>query len=336
MFAPRFDISSELSADLKRQAVLVHELNQRSLTDERYKALVSKARLDTICAEASLEGEPLSPDRIATCLEASPTHLRGGEREAYSHHAVLTTLTGRDLSAELVLELHHSVMQGSVPADQCGAYRLEPVFVLDPAGNDVAFWPPYPHQVPHHMRALYAYLDKHRELDPVIRAGLFHKQLLLIHPFLSGNGRIARLAAATLLRSLGLKYLDLLSLGVSFYRDREGYFRTVSEVGNFYDLDPDFTPWLEYFATGLRTELERLMDVLEHRAQPLHLKAHHRCILSHLAEHGTVTDKEYAGLVDRAKATRVLDFRCLIEQGLIRRQGRGPAVYYVLAHAKRD
>lgn len=332
MFVPRFEISSELLADLKRQAVLVHELNRQSLTSERYRVLLLKTRLDTMYAEAALEGETLSPDRGAALLEEEPTRLRGAERTAYNYHSTLATLTECELSAEFVLGLHHSIMQGLVTAEQCGVYRSEPVFVLDAAGNDVAFWPPYPHQVPHHMRALYAYLTEHKAMDPVIQAGLFYKQFLLIHPFLKGNGRVTRLASATLLKSLGLKYFGLLNLEASFQRDRDGYFRNVGETGNFYDLNPDFTPWLEYFATKLRIELERLMDVLEHKAQLLHLKAHHRCILDHLALHGTLTDKEYAKLVDRAKATRSLDFRFLVEQGLIRRRGRGPAVYYVLTH----
>jgi hypothetical protein len=45
-------------------------------------------------------------------------------------------------------------------------------------------------------------------------------------------------------------------------------------------------------------------------------------------EQGSVTDREYAKLTERAKATRALDFKKLIELGVIVRLGKGPGTYY--------
>ena len=88
---------------------------------------------------------------------------------------------------------------------------------------------------------------------------------------------------------------------------------------------------LEYFAAGILYELQRLEKRLELEAsKALRLKKHHRVLLAYLEQHGSITDKEYAGLVDRAKATRALDFRFLLEAGLLERRGRGPGTYYVL------
>ena len=36
------------------------------------------------------------------------------------------------------------------------------------------------------------------------------------------------------------------------------YFHYVGEQGDYYDLEVDFTPWLEYFAEGILDELFRL------------------------------------------------------------------------------
>ena len=46
-------------------------------------------------------------------------------------------------------------------------------------------------------------------------------------------------------------------------------------------------------------------------------------ILGHIDAHGTITDADYAGLTERAKATRTLDFNRLIDLGFIARHGRG-------------
>ena len=56
--------------------------------------------------------------------------------------------------------------------------------------------------------------------------------------------------------------------------------------------------------------------------------AHHLAILAHIDEHGFITDREYARFTDRAKATRSLDFKKLIELGLLVREGKGRGTYY--------
>jgi predicted HTH transcriptional regulator len=61
------------------------------------------------------------------------------------------------------------------------------------------------------------------------------------------------------------------------------------------------------------------------------LQEHHQMILTTIQEKGFITDREYAALVERAKATRRLDFNKLIEMGLIVRRGKGKNTYYELS-----
>jgi len=61
------------------------------------------------------------------------------------------------------------------------------------------------------------------------------------------------------------------------------------------------------------------------KLQPYHLK-----IIAYIRTKGFITDRIYATLVDRAKATRALDFQKLLEQGIIDRKEKGRATYYVL------
>ncbi len=95
----------------------------------------------------------------------------------------------------------------------------------------------------------------------------------------------------------------------------------------------DFTAWLEYFADGILDELLRLeKSINQTTATPAsRLHAHHQQILDYIDQHGFVTDRDYAKLTERAKATRSLDFRKLIELGLIQRHGRGRSIYYTRA-----
>ncbi len=58
------------------------------------------------------------------------------------------------------------------------------------------------------------------------------------------------------------------------------------------------------------------------------LKPHHQQILDYIDEHGFITDRDFAQLTTRAKATRTLDFNKLIELGLIKRLGKEPGTHY--------
>jgi predicted HTH transcriptional regulator len=69
------------------------------------------------------------------------------------------------------------------------------------------------------------------------------------------------------------------------------------------------------------------------RTPETHLEPYHEKILAAIRERGFITDREYAKLVERAKATRALDFQKLVSLGLIERKGRGRATYYILKEA---
>ena len=61
------------------------------------------------------------------------------------------------------------------------------------------------------------------------------------------------------------------------------------------------------------------------------LQEYHQKILSFIKEKGFIKNNDYARLVDRAKATRALDFQKLIYLGLIERKGKGKAAYYIFS-----
>jgi hypothetical protein len=54
--------------------------------------------------------------------------------------------------------------------------------------------------------------------------------------------------------------------------------------------------------------------------------------LINIKKNDFITDKVYATLVNRAKATRTLDFKKLLSFGLIDRKGKGKATYYVVKY----
>ena len=185
------------------------------------------------------------------------------------------------------------------------------------------------------MEELIAYVGINKDaVDSLILAGIFHKQMVIIHPFMDGNGRTTRLATKALLAHMGLNTFNLFSFENYYNQNVTKYFQTVGEYGNYYDLVDkiDFTVWLEYFTDGLIDELLRVQKLLPKTGMnpDSELKLYHLKILDFIKEKGFISDRDYAKLVDRAKATRALDFQKLLELGLIDRKEKGRATYYVL------
>lgn len=339
MFEPRYTITPKLLSNVKRVAVLSSELNRRPLSQVVLLELENRATTLSAHTSTRIEGNPLPLTEVKRLLKTTPRNLRDSEREVVNYNETLITLnrTLREgtpaFSLKLILAIHRGLMNGLLAPPFCGRLRAEPVVVNDPRSGETLYLPPDHKDVSQLMADLVAFIVENRDLlDPLILAGLSHKQFVIIHPFLDGNGRTTRLTTKVLLAALGIDTFPLFSFENYYNRNVSRYFQEVGSIGNYYEMKGtlDFTEWLEYFTDGIIDELLRVSGELESfSASPnTTLKPHHRLILDYIKEHGFITDQGYATLTERAKATRALDFRRLIELGLIERFGKGRGTHY--------
>lgn len=336
MFQPQYQISPQLLDSLKQIAILVHDLNQRTWPQVIMAELQAEAAAVSAYSSTSIEGNPLPLTEVRRLLRQQPEQARQSELEVLNYNRALATLSAdwqRPLTRDLLLHIHAQVMAGLLPPHQNGRFRQEPVVVHNPRTREVIYLPPDHGDVPALVDDLLAFVRTHQEqMDAVILAGLLHKQLVIIHPFIDGNGRATRLTTKLLLAGLGVNTFNLFSFETYYQRNVTRYFQQVGVLGNYYDIvdSLDFTPWLEYFAAGILDELWRVeKEMAQRQATPeTRLQPYHQTILDYIDAHGFITDKEYAALTERAKATRSLDFNKLIALGLIVRQGQGRATHY--------
>lgn len=332
MFRPRYRISPSLLLAIKQLTIQVHELNRLHLADE-------------IAAELRRE----------VVDQAAVAATGGDEQAALNYSRTLSELAAEEasnLNLALLLRIHFRLSRGVLPDEQRGRMRKE----TTPAGDaesgvsaagelpadglpadglpedGFGYWPPEAKAVPVLLSDLMAFVEANQvRLDPLLLAGIFHRRLLLIRPFLGDNEPTAWLATRVLLSGMELKRFDLLAVEECFGDDRAGYQAALGLKGNFYEADAlDFTSWLEYFAGGVSAGLSTLERRQRQRqATPATtLAAHHLAILAHVDEHGFITDKEYTRYTDRAKATRSLDFKKMIDLGLLVREGKGRGTFY--------
>ncbi|MCJ7826469.1 Fic family protein [Patescibacteria group bacterium] len=341
MFNPTYTITNKLLSNITRINNLVHELNNERFPKVVLLEFEKIARAVSSFASTSIEGNPLPLTEVKKILKNRPAIIHDSEREVLNYNQALQELNNTlkeknaSLFLELIAKIQKQVTDGLLPSVDCGALRQKPVVVNDPRTGNIAYLPPDVEDVRPLMESLLVYVNANKDVvDPLIIAGIFHKQMVIIHPFMDGNGRTTRLATKLLLAQMGLNTFNLFSFENYYNQNVTKYFQIVGEYGNYYDLADsiDFIRWLEYFTEGIIDEFLRVQKLLpdvgtspETKLQPYHEK-----MLDSIRKHGFITDRDYALLVDRAKATRALDFQKLIELGLIERKEKGRATYYVL------
>lgn len=341
MLKPKYTISNKLLGNIKRIAEIVTDLNSRSFPKVVLHEMELRAREVSAYSSTSIEGNPLPLTDVKRIIKNKPEHVRDSEREVLNYNKALIELNELIKKKEISLDIkwleriQKMVTEGLIEKYRWGHIRKEPVFVNDPRSRKTIYWPPEHQEVVPMLKELFDFLEENtHSIDPLILAGIFHKQFVIIHPFIDGNGRTSRLATKVLLARMGLNTFNLFSFENYYNQNVTRYFQEVGLMGNYYDLKEnlDYTSWLEYFTDGIIDELLRVKKELEKEAisPDTELKDYHQKIINFIKEKGFITDKDYAELTDRAKPTRNLDFRKLIDLGIIVKEGKGKATYYKL------
>lgn len=337
MFRPKYTITPKLLENIKHIAVLGSKLNQQKFSKTILLEMEKSADARSSHSSTSIEGNPLPLTEVKKILKNNPEYVRDTQQEILNYNLALNYLKKlkTPLSLELILETQKMVMNKLLMKNKLGKLRKEPVFVNNPQTGKTIYWPCDHEDVKILMTELIDYVNQNQSrIDCLILSGIFHKQLVIIHPFIDGNGRTTRLITKHLLANLGLDTFNLFSFENYYNKNVTKYFQKVGELGNYYDIkkEIDFTDWLEYFSDGIIDELLRVSEELNKlsTSPETRLEAHHHKLIKYIESHGYINDKLYSKLTDRAKATRSLDFKKLLDLEIIEKFGKGRATYYKL------
>lgn len=341
MFKPKYTISNKLLSNIKRISEIVVELNHRNFSHVVLLDMERRAREISAFSSTSIEGNPLPLTDVKRILKNNPENARDSEKEVLNYNRALVNLDAlikenkEVFNTKLILQIQRTVTAGLIANYRCGKIRQESVFVNNPKTRQTVYLPPDHQDVKKLLEELFIYLKKNEGIiDPLILAGIFHKQFVVIHPFVDGNGRTSRLATKVLLAKMGLDTFYLFSFENYYNQSVSRYFKEVGVLGNYYEIKDkiDFTSWLEYFTDGIIDELLRVIKELEkEKVSPENeLKEYHQKIINFIRKKGYIADRDYAALTERAKPTRNLDFKRLIAAGIIEKFGKGKATYYKL------
>ena len=343
MFDPKYTISTRLLENIKRIAVLTQSLNGKTFSKTVLSSMERSARELSVFSSTSIEGNPLPLTDVKRILKNRPEHIRNTEREVLNYNKALEYLKlvskggFIDIDINLVYKIHKMITEHLLSDYYSGRIRNGAVFVNDVRLRKPIYLPPDNDEVQGLLQDLFDYIEQNKtKIDPLILAGIFHRQFVIIHPFMDSNGRTARLITKSVLARMCLDIFDLFSFENYYNQNVSNYFKTVGLSGNYYDIKDsiDFTKWLEYFTDGIIDELSRVQEELEKlnifSSLELLFTEEQKKILIYLNKNSVISDRQYKTLTKRAKSTRSLDFKKLVDFGKIERMGKGKNTYYKL------
>ncbi len=325
---------------MRRIGETIGEIKSLNLSPQALARLEQEARAQSSHASTSIEGNPLPLTDVKQLLKADPRQVRDTEREVLNYNRALQKIQA-DVMAGIfrpglaeMAAIQAIVVDGLMdnPA-HVGTARREPVLIRDPRQpENIIFIPPNHQDVPRLADELATFVEEWGgEIDPIIMAGLFHRQFVIIHPFMDGNGRTARLLTTAILGQGGLDIFGIFAFENYYNRNISRYFAAVGLQGDFYERESaiDFTAWLEFFSDGILDELVRVRGTIPSES-PLRLEDHHHRLLDYIKTHGSISQREYGQISSRSLAARKQDFQKLTALGLLQRRGGGRGTYYVL------
>ena len=251
----------------------------------------------------SIEGYHASVEDVAAVLEdENPSALDARTRRAFSAYRDAMTYVIQQareapvIDASMLRAVHFMITQHDLSSNP-GLWRPGPVFVTNSEGRTV-------YEAPHEQLVeplVSELLDQITEVGRhvIVTAAMAHLNLVLVHPFSDGNGRVARCPQSLVLGCEGLLSPEFLSIEEYLGRNTPDYYAVLNEVAaGRWSPARSARPWIEFCITAhyrqamtLRRRIHEMEELWDRCEQ---LAAKHR-----------VPSRTVAGLVDAARGWKL-------------------------------
>jgi len=182
-------------------------------------------QVDEDDAAAAVDGEqPLSADE-ETFLEIQ------GYRQALGYVLAMRDDDYATFDATEIRAMHYMMLSHDHTKSP-GCYRRGQIFVRDEKSDRVVYEGPDAADVPALMDALVDSLHTGLSSDPVVRSAMAHLNLVMIHPFRDGNGRMARALATSVLTRSDIGEPEFSSIEEWLGANTEDYYSVLAHTGH--------------------------------------------------------------------------------------------------------
>jgi Fic family protein len=348
MYSPSFTISNKIlkyigTIDSAREVIENAPLVPAWEAKFRQEAIVR-----TVHHGTHIEGNELNMTEAEKLLAGAKVIGKDRDiQEVLNYRNVLKFIEGfndPEVREETFKRIHELTVTKILPDDAVGEYRKTQVVVKNSQTGEITFRPPPAVEVPFLIADFLMWLNASSpdDVHTVLKAGIAHYELVRIHPFLDGNGRVSRAVALIILFKEGYDVKRFFSLEAFYDRDPMVYYEALQSVEKH---SGNQTYWLEYFTEGLAIELTRVKERIKSISTDLKLKKSlggQQMALSErqiraiefIQENGFLQNKSFFELFPMISEDTVLrELKDLIGKGIVKKEGTTKGVKYVLRSA---
>jgi len=344
-FNPKFTITPKINKTLVEIERVRGFLDAVKLKDEWISDLQKKVLILESHHSTHIEGTALSLEQAKSILEGKKVRgvNRDDEKELLNYKKAMDFISqylGKDdpVTEGVIREIHKIIVKG-VRGSQAdpGNYRKIQNYVVNSRTREIIYTPPAPREVPHLMREFADWLNKAKELSPILVAGIVQFQFVHIHPFIDGNGRTARLLSTLILYKTGYDFKRLFTISEYYDKDRPAYYQAIQTVRK---NNMNMTTWLEYFVDGLRSQMEEIQKkgkkiIIADKAvvmlKELGLNARQEKIFRYLVMNEQIDNEQCQKVCKSIKRTATRDLTALVEKKVLEKRGEKKGTFYVLS-----
>lgn len=308
-------------------------------------SLRRQVRASSIGSSASIEGFTVSPEEALALTSGRRLADRDDEdrqavacyARAMDHVGTMATDPRFRWLDRVILDLHFDACHFQRDKDP-GLWRTGPIGVTADDGS-LEYEGPDGDEVVGLMDEVVASLaDEDSEVDVVVRAAMAHLNMISVHPFRDGNGRVSRIVQSLVLARGGFGSPEFFSIEEYLGSHTREYYAALREVqGGSYQPQRDATSWLSFCleahlaqARQRLSQVERaavrwrrLENLVERRNWPDRM-----VIALEQSLLGGTDRSRYAEEADVSAATASADLRRLLDAGLVVQHGRARSVRY--------
>ncbi|MEP7011104.1 MAG: Fic family protein [Acidobacteriota bacterium] len=285
-------------------------------------------------AIAAAEGEePLDPKTEAWAAVA-------GYQAAMTYVLQLAGDPHFGYSADLLRGLHFMMLQYKLPKNP-GRWRPGQIFIHDDERGELVYEAPDADQIVPLIGELLIQLNESPPYShSVITAAMAHLNLVMIHPFSDGNGRMARCLQTLVLARGGVLAAPFSSIEEYLGRNTLAYYDVLAEVGaGSWSPHRETRPWIRFCLTAhyrqattllmRTTEIQQLWDTLEREIATKKLPERTIFALADAAQGLRVRNATYRPIAEVSENLASRDLKALVEHGFLEPAGEKRGRFYL-------
>jgi Fic family protein len=316
-------------------------------------SLRRQVRASSIESSTSIEGFTVSPHEALALTTGRQIPEQGdADQQAVACYARAMDHVGTmamDPSFRwldrVILDLHFEACYFQRDQDP-GLWRTGPIGVTGASGALEYRGPDADRVVPLMTEVVDSLAEDQPGAHVVVKAAMAHLNIISVHPFRDGNGRISRIVQSLVLARGGLGSPEFFSIEEYLGEHTGDYYAALREAqGGSYQPERDATGWVSFCLDAHIAQARQRLGQIEQAAarwQRLEELAAQRgwpdriAIALEQSLLGGADRAKYAEEADVSPATASADLRRLLDAGLVDRLGRARASSYTASAAFRS